>query len=97
MWKILAMVLFSCLLGGQAMSQVSQSIYRTNSGSRQNFHGEVPEAVKQYGLQPLNRLESSKQLTLVIGLPLRNSERGFPSAKQKSFDISPKVTLETCS
>jgi autotransporter-associated beta strand protein len=40
------------------------------AGDRQIIHGQVPRAVA--GLQPLRRLETTNNLQLAIGLPLRN-------------------------
>jgi hypothetical protein len=42
--------------------------------SQQVVHSSVPSQIKQLGLKPIARLDSTKQLTLGIGLPLRNRE-----------------------
>jgi hypothetical protein len=45
-----------------------------NAQDQQNLQGHVPKVVKKLGLQPVSRLNSKKQMKLVIGLPLRNRE-----------------------
>ena len=75
MVKLSAAILFFCLIISElAMSQVAQSNFSINSGNRQYLHGEVPEAINSLGLEPLNRLAGTKQLHLVISLPLRNQD-----------------------
>ncbi len=45
---------------------------RAQGVGRQMLHGHVPPAIARFNLQPLNRLPSTNQLNLAIGLPLRN-------------------------
>ena len=70
MIKFFVATMFSCLaLSGLAMPQVLQSNNPLNPGNRQYLYGGVSDVIQQLGLQPKNRLEGSKQLNLVIGLP----------------------------
>jgi subtilase family serine protease len=46
-------------------------LYNDNT---KKLHGEIPEDIQNLGLKPLNRLESSKQLNLVLSLPLVNQD-----------------------
>jgi len=40
--------------------------------AQQQLHGHVPLAIAQMHLQPISRMDSTKQLNLAISLPLRN-------------------------
>jgi|GEM_PF-1714624 hypothetical protein len=75
MTKFFVAIMFSCLaLSEPAIPQVLQSNTPLNPGNRQYIYGEVPEVIQRLGLQPKNRMEGSKQLNLVIGLPLHNQD-----------------------
>ena len=41
---------------------------------KQHLHGNVPEAVTRFHLQPTGRPSATKRLNLAIGLPLRNEQ-----------------------
>jgi hypothetical protein len=89
---------YSLIFNVLTLSQLPQSNYSTNSGNRQQLHGEVPAAINNLGLQPINRLAKTKQLNLVIALPLRNqdalrqliSEIYDPSSPEYHHYLSPE-------
>jgi subtilase family serine protease len=53
--------------------------------AQQVLTGHVPPAVSKLGLQPISRLDGTRQLTLAIGLPLQNQE-GLNGFLQELYD-----------
>ena len=52
---------------------------------QQTLRGHLPFAISALGLQPKGRLDSTKQLTLAIGLPLQN-QQGLKSFLDQLYD-----------
>lgn len=57
--------------------------------TRQLLHDHVPEAVRRFHLQPAGRLPATNQLSLLIGLPLRNRAALDELLKQIYDPVSP--------
>jgi subtilase family serine protease len=57
---------------------------------KQHLHGQLPEAVARFHLQPAGRLSATQRLNLAIGLPLRN-QQALDDLLQQIYDpASPK-------
>lgn len=50
-------------------------VMSAHGGQRQFLSGHVPPAIGRFHLQPIGRLPAQERLSLIIGLPLRNSAR----------------------
>src|SRR5215470_9570775 len=57
------------LIGALLLLSSTRAVAAPNS---QSLHGQVPAAVKEFGLKATGRLQGTDQLHLAIGLPLRN-------------------------
>jgi subtilase family serine protease len=62
----------TCFRGWFAIGAILLCLAPAALGQRQFLHGHVPAAATQ--LQPLGRLDGSKPMEVLIGLPLRNRE-----------------------
>jgi hypothetical protein len=57
----------------------------SSSQSKQIMYGHVPADIAKLGLQPISRLDSAKQLSFAISLPLRDQE-GLTSLLRQLYD-----------
>src|ERR1700690_385898 len=53
--------------------------------AQQVIRGHIPSAISQFGLRPVGRMDSTKQMRIAIGLPLRNHQ-ALTTLLQEMYD-----------
>lgn len=64
--------MFLSIRGTLAFACLCLCFFTVPSIAQQQLHGHVPPNIAKWGLKPTGRLDGTKELTLTIGMPLRN-------------------------